>query len=120
MDDVKYLKDHLKIWIKTTPGMTRLKLATLCGVNKRTLDNWLIKKGVIPDAQKTVLELLISKKKRAKKSSFYKVSLSFTLEEFREMEQYSKKNQLPIKKWLETTIKDIISTPNQQPPTEQS
>lgn len=105
MDDTGYLKESLKQWIKTTPSMSRCKLASLCGISKRTLDNWLTKNGSIPEAKKTILELALSGNNKRKKNNFYKVSLNFSLEEFKQMEELAGNEKITVKRWIESLIK---------------
>ena len=108
MDDTAYLKESLKEWIKATPCMNRAKLACLCGISKRTLDNWLTKNGVIPKSQQTILELALRGNNKKKKNSFYKISLNFSLEEFEEMKKSALKKQMTVKKWIELMIKNSL------------
>lgn len=110
MDDLGYLKENIKNWIKMTRGMDRAKLASLCGVSKRTIDNWLTAKGNIPEAQRIILELAVSGKNKRKKNEFYKINLNFSFEEFQQMKELAAKDQVSVKRWITLHIKKHFET----------
>lgn len=51
-------KKEIKTWLKAH-GKSREWLAEQCYVNKRTIDEWLSSRGVIPEAKKALIENIL-------------------------------------------------------------
>ncbi len=107
-------KEFIKHWIKTTPGMSRKLLSTICQVSKRTLDNWLTGTTPIPPARLAFLKTVIQFHEIQKKNTFsscpplYTLEITFSQHDYYAIINRAARHQSTPSSWIREQIRIIL------------
>ena len=103
-------KETVNSWL-AKHGRNREWLAEKCGVNIRTVGNWLTSVGIPSKAQVIIQSLMTADEaaEQAQASVPQNLVLEFSSEDFAAIEQASLQQDLTVRKWATKTLNDAAS-----------